>query len=136
MAQIPRGIRNNNPLNLIISNNEWLGKVTENTDGHFEQFISIVYGIRAAIMNARTIIRRNKPCSVWVLVKIWAPPNENNTASYIITVCKKVKCNPADVINPNDKSLLLRVLWAMAYVENGQEIPFILFENAWQLIKP
>ncbi|MCA9329527.1 hypothetical protein KDA11_02695, partial [Candidatus Saccharibacteria bacterium] len=34
----PRGIRNNNPGNIRISNNQWRGKipVSQNTDGSFE----------------------------------------------------------------------------------------------------
>ena len=46
---LPRGIRNNNPGNIVISNNSWQGKiaVAQNTDGHFEQFTELYYGLRA-----------------------------------------------------------------------------------------
>ena len=38
---LPRGYRNNNPLNIRYSrNNTWIGKVTPNTDGAFEQLLS------------------------------------------------------------------------------------------------
>lgn len=44
-----RGIRNNNPGNIRISQNKWQGKVPtdQNTDGAFEQFSAMKYGIRA-----------------------------------------------------------------------------------------
>lgn len=49
MANVTRGIRNNNPGNIRISTANWQGKIpiTQNTDGAFEQFVSMGYGIRA-----------------------------------------------------------------------------------------
>ena len=41
----PRGFRNNNWLNIRISNNNWQGKRTDNTDGAFEQFETPELGI-------------------------------------------------------------------------------------------
>ena len=55
---LPRGYRNNNPLNLRISNNNWAGKVYNNTDGAFEQFSSMAYGYRAAFMTIRKYLYR------------------------------------------------------------------------------
>lgn len=134
MPKLPRGIRNNNPLNLIISDNHWLGKVTENTDGHFEQFTSMLYGCRAAIINARTIIKRNKNCSVQDLISVWAPANENNTERYIEVVCTKGNFNRFERLDRSSKNQICRLLWAMAYVENGCDISFQYFENAWSII--
>jgi hypothetical protein len=34
----PRGWRNNNPGNVVISSAKWVGKVEFNSDGKFEQF--------------------------------------------------------------------------------------------------
>ena len=46
-----RGYRNNNPLNIRIDKkNPWLGRVIPNTDGEFEQFTSMAYGYRAAMV--------------------------------------------------------------------------------------
>lgn len=131
---LPRGIRNNNPLNLIISPNDWLGKVEHNNDGRFEQFTSLLYGIRAACINARTIIRRNKNCSVQDLINIWAPANENNTEAYITAVCKKANLSRFERLDPRNRNQMARLMWAMSYVENGQDISFQYFENAWALI--
>ncbi len=57
-TNLPRGYRNNNPLNLRISSSSWLGKVADNTDGVFEQFSDIRYGYRAAIKTIRNYITR------------------------------------------------------------------------------
>lgn len=48
-ASKPRGIRNNNPGNLKLTNIPWKGKIPNhlNTDGIFEQFENWYYGVRA-----------------------------------------------------------------------------------------
>jgi hypothetical protein len=48
---LPRGIRNNNPLNIRLNpDNAWQGKVPpkHNSDGAFEQFEDPIMGLRAA----------------------------------------------------------------------------------------
>ena len=87
-----RGIRNNNPLNIRHSADQWQGARAQQTDPSFVQFESMAYGYRAAwkvlesywnhftghglAFNVRTIISR------------WAPPKENDTENYIRTVLK------------------------------------------------
>ena len=44
-----RGLRNNNPLNIIKSENiNWQGEVKPSTDRNFAQFETLEYGLRAA----------------------------------------------------------------------------------------
>ena len=50
-TMLPRGIRNNNPLNIRLNpDNRWQGKVPpkHNSDGAFEQFHDPIMGLRAA----------------------------------------------------------------------------------------
>lgn len=138
MESLPRGIRNNNPLNLRISNNAWLGKVKDNTDGAFEQFTSMEYGLRAAFINIRTIIRRRLQHGSYTtlaqLIHIWAPSSDgNNEAAYVVTVTKYsgIKANEHIVINNKDQMCAL--LAAMAHVECGQEISRLRVDSAWNL---
>lgn len=42
-----RGIRNNNPLNIRHSKDQWQGVVATQTDQSFVQFESMAYGYRA-----------------------------------------------------------------------------------------
>lgn len=117
---LPRGIRNNNPLNLRISNNQWLGKVKYNTDGQFEQFTSMLYGIRAAIINIRTITRRNKDITLKGLIQIWAPANDgNNVANYVQQVTKLSGIKSDEKITIKEKKKICALVHAMAIVENG-----------------
>ena len=57
--RIPRGIRNNNPLNLRVGNN-WKGEVSQPTDHTFEQFTEMKWGVRAAFIVLRNYIKRHK----------------------------------------------------------------------------
>ena len=45
---LPRGIRNNNPLNIRRSKDQWQGMRREQTDPSFCQFENLAYGWRAA----------------------------------------------------------------------------------------
>ena len=45
---LPRGIRNNNPLNIRRSKDQWQGLRAQQTDAQFCQFETLEYGWRAA----------------------------------------------------------------------------------------
>lgn len=75
------GVRNNNPLNIRFSPmNNWKGQTGSNHG--FCTFADIELGFRAALVLLRNYVRRglNTPALV---VKTWAPENENDTKSYI-----------------------------------------------------
>lgn len=118
---IPRGIRNNNPLNIRIGNT-WLGEVPNPTDSEFEQFVSVRYGLRAAFVILRRYIRRygrNTPAKI---IRAWAPAVENNTQRYIEVVCKRSLIAPDEVIDYADKKTMVRLVKAMAFVECGVQL--------------
>lgn len=130
----PRGIRNNNPLNLRRSSNEWLGKIREGSDKEFEQFVSIEYGIRAAFVNIRTIMRRNRGCTLRRLIEIWAPAFENNTCAYVNRVCARTKLPQSHKLDFKDKKTMCLVAQAMAEVENGRLLDIKNFERAYDMV--
>lgn len=121
--KLPRGIRNNNPLNLRISNNPWRGKVYDGQDPAFEEFTSMVYGIRAAMINIRTIINRRiravGKCTLQDIINVWAPPSDgNNTRSYVQQVANAVgiATNVNIYFHPD---IIIPIVVAMCNVENG-----------------
>lgn len=117
----PRGIRNNNPLNIRIGNT-WLGEIPNPTDSDFEQFVSVRYGLRAAFVIMRRYIRRygrNTPAKI---IRAWAPAVENNTQRYIEVVCKRSLIAPDEVIDYADKNTMVRLVKAMAFVECGVQL--------------
>lgn len=130
----PRGLRNNNPLNIRVSHSAWQGKVTPNTDGSFEQFRSIEMGIRAAFIIVRRYIRFYHLDTPAGIIARWAPASENNTERYITTVCDRAQLARQTRLRYNDCATLCRLLQAMAFVEVGQSLPLSLFESAWALI--
>lgn len=133
MAKItPRGIRNNNPLNIRIGNT-WLGERDKPTDPAFEEFVTMEYGLRAAFIILRRYIRRYHKDTVTSIVSTWAPSVENNTLRYIDTVCARTGLAPDLHIKYEDKVAMCNLVSAMAFVECGQTIPMDKIERGYQM---
>ena len=118
---IPRGIRNNNPLNIRIGN-VWLGEVPNPTDNEFEQFVSMFYGLRAGFILLRRYIRRYHVTTVPDIISRWAPGSENNTVKYINTVCQLSSIAPDAQLDYGDEETLVNLVDAMILVECGQHV--------------
>lgn len=129
---IPRGIRNNNPLNIRIGNT-WLGERTNPTDPAFEEFVSIEYGLRAAFCILRRYIRRYHKNTVPAIVSTWAPASENNTQRYIDIVCKRSGISQTQQIRFEDKTTMCKLVEAMAFVECGQPIDGKKIEKGYSM---
>lgn len=116
--QVPRGIRNNNPLNIRIGNT-WLGERQNPTDPAFEEFVSIEYGYRAALLILRRYIRRYKRQTIAAIISTWAPPSENATQRYIDFVANKMGIAPDVPILYEDKETMTQLVAAMQMMECG-----------------
>ena len=121
MHMIPRGIRNNNPLNIRVGN-VWLGEVKNPTDPHFEQFNSMEYGLRAGFVLLRRYIRHYKRQTIEDIISSWAPSNENNTKAYIDTVVKVSGIPSNKILHYSDKETMCKLVDAMCFVENGKHV--------------
>ena len=129
---IPRGIRNNNPLNITIGNT-WLGERKNPTDPAFEEFVSIEYGLRAAFIILRRYIRRYHKNTVPDIVSTWAPASENNTQRYIDIVCQRSGISPTEQIRYEDETTMCKMVEAMAFVECGQPIDGKKIEKGYSM---
>ena len=118
---LPRGIRNNNPLNIRIGN-VWLGEIPNPTDNEFEQFVSMFYGLRAGFILLRRYIRRYHLTTVPDIISRWAPSSENNTVKYIDTVCQLSGIAPDTQMKYEDEETLVNLVDAMILVECGQHV--------------
>lgn len=118
---IPRGIRNNNPLNIRIGN-VWLGEVSNPSDPNFEQFISMVYGVRAGFVLIRRYIRHYHRTTIPQVIAAWAPSNENNTTAYIDKVCQVSGIERDVQLKFEDEDQMVALVDAMILVECGQHI--------------
>ena len=130
--KIPRGIRNNNPLNLRVGNN-WKGEVANPSDHTFEQFTEMKWGVRAAFIVLRNYIVRHKCNTIRKIIPRWAPANENNTRAYIATVSQRANIQPDEPISFDNTCQMIALLLAMCFVENGQEISLDDVVEGWLL---
>ena len=80
-----RGIRNMNPGNIRLGES-WLGLRTKQTDPDFCQFTSMIYGCRALLKLLRTYVEKRGCTTIRKVVERWAPPSENDTTSYVLSV--------------------------------------------------
>jgi hypothetical protein len=115
----PRGLRNCNPLNLENDGTPWLGAVPNPSEPRFVTFESMVYGIRAA---ARVLLNYQEKHHLATLTQIitrWAPPNENNTASYIAHVAQLTGISPDEPRTFRLPVPMGKLIRAMCIHENG-----------------
>ena len=130
MKTLPRGLRNNNPLNIRHSASRWQGARVEQTDKAFVQFISMTMGYRAAWRILETYYKHfeteHRPFTPRNIIYRWAPPDENDSEAYLRTVCRLANlAGNAPLVRPSrahdrtDREKLINLLAAMTCVENG-----------------
>lgn len=126
---LPRGIRNNNPGNLVRTSIPWEGKVphSKNPDARFEQFIELRYGLRAMMRDLISDIKGGKN-TVKSLISAYAPPTENNTATYISMVASAIGLSPLAVIDLSQETIIA-LCKAMVRVENGNSYSTYINDN-------
>lgn len=117
----PRGIRNNNPLNIRRNGTNWQGLAPVQTDKSFFQFRSMAYGYRAAIKIIQTYYTKYGLKTIRRIIHRWAPPSENNTERYIQVVSQRSGISPDAEISLYDQTQMIAIVSAMSYMENGVE---------------
>ena len=137
---LPRGIRNNNPLNIRrTAKDQWQGLRAQQTDASFCQFESLEFGWRAAFyLLTRTYYHKYRLFTIRAIINKWAPPNENLTATYIQNVCQLAKIGPDEPIGiPSDQPARWMALGvAMAIQENGTDsLDYFAMLRGWGLAR-
>lgn len=135
LSLLPRGIRNNNPGNLVQTSSTWKGKLpkSQNKDKRFEMFVSPEYGIRALIKLLQNYMTKgyNTPEKI---ISRYAPKNENDTRSYINLVSQSLGVNANTALHPT-KNTLQQLVFAIVKVENGGNyMTTQLFEKAYSMV--
>lgn len=120
--QIPRGIRNRNPLNIKWNpKNKWAGLVEneKRRDKVFCEFKDMAYGFRAAGKLLRKYIKDYKWNTIRKIIDHWAPSSENDTKAYASRVSLRMN-KPMDVVlDYNDTNTMIELMSAMCVQENG-----------------
>lgn len=119
VAKTPRGIRNNNPGNLVLSNDAWEGMAEVQNDERFVVFKEAKYGIRAMAKVLRSYKKLHGINSVSGVITRWAPPSENDTIHYIDSVLQHTGID--GYIDLDDHHTLFRMIDAIIKHENGQQ---------------
>ena len=135
-----RGIRNNNPLNIRHSADQWQGASETQTDKSFVQFKTMAYGYRAAWRILQTYYERfhaqGRGFTVRNILSRWAPPKENDTEAYIRTVLQitglggKENLLPPDNVDSYDR--LAKLIRAMTCMECGIPMQWVDNEAIFQ----
>lgn len=115
----PRGIRNNNPGNIEYNGTQWQGLDNPPSDGRYCRFTDPVFGIRALARVLGNYQRLYGINTVRGIINRWAPPVENDTASYINHVARVLGVGPDDVINVHDH--MTQLVQVITLHENGQQ---------------
>lgn len=134
----PRGIRNNNPLNIRKGNN-WLGERPNQTDPAFEEFTSMEMGIRAGFKLLRNYItgmngKREPADTIEKIIRRWAPESENDTKAYIRTVCNITGKHSREKIFFSNREFMCSLFRAMAYQECGVFLSLEQIQTGYDLI--
>lgn len=132
MKNEPRGLRNNNPLNIrYVEKNRWQGRVKteDKKDQKFEEFVSLKWGFRAAFIllhNYTTLFGKR---TIKDIITTWAPPSDgNNTNNYIKHICEDLSAADYCEIRFEDGTLMCGLVRAMARIEVGKsfELPIVM----------
>ncbi len=138
-VMLPRGIRNNNPLNIRRSKDQWQGMRREQTDPSFCQFENLAYGWRAAFkLLTRTYYHTYRLYTIRAIVTKWAPPNENNTRAYVENVSRLTGIGPDEPLGiPSESpSRWIALGAAMAIQENGiTSIDWFAMLKGWEMAR-
>ena len=134
----PRGIRNNNPLNIRKGNN-WKGERPVQKDKAFEEFVSMEYGIRAGFKLIRNYVTgfnglAAKMNTIDKIIRRWAPPTENATQKYIDFVSKDSGIPAHQRLAFNDKAKMVAIVDAMIFVECGQRVSREIISSAYDML--
>ena len=121
--KVPRGIRNNNPLNIIRTRTVWMGMAKEQKDKKFVTFEKMEYGWRAAfVLLTRTYYRKYHLDTIRKIITRWAPASDgNHTERYIAYVARYTR-RDADARLPapwEEPERWQDLAWVMAMMENG-----------------
>ena len=133
----PRGLRNNNPLNIRRGGSQWQGLKREQADSQFCQFTTMAYGWRAAfVLLTRTYYHKYRLFTIEGIINRWAPPRENDTRAYVDTVSGLMNYdkNLPLGIPSTFPTRWMRLAVAMSIVENGTKaFDYFAMLDGWDM---
>ena len=137
---LPRGIRNNNPLNIRrTGKDQWKELSKTQSDRSFCQFETLEWGWRAAFyLLTRTYYHKYRLYTIRGIVSRWAPSSENDTRAYIENVSRLTGISPDEPLGiPSEQpARWMMVGVAMAIQENGTtSIDYFAMLRGWEMCR-
>ena len=136
-SKLPRGLRNNNPLNIRRSGDKWQGLRVLQEDREFFQFSEMKWGWRAAFrLLCHTYYGKYKLRTIRAIITRWAPPKENNTEAYIRSVTDRIGIGPDKELGDPQihPTQWMMIGIAMAIVENGTtNLDYLSMLKGWEM---
>ena len=131
--QLPRGLRNNNPCNIRKNNIVYAGEIVPSQDEAFKQFSTMSYGYRATFVVLYTYQHRYGLDTIAKMISRFAPSNENHTEAYINSVADRSGVSANGRITATNGDVMIPIVAAMSFVENGVEASIADVEKGWKL---
>jgi hypothetical protein len=132
-AGAPRGIRNNNPTNILAGLIPWIGQV--GTDGAYIIFSAPLYGLRAAFRDLGNAHLVHGIATVRQVAQRWAPASANDPAAYAANVASYSGLPATAALDFNSEDQMTRLVRGMIGAENGGSwvnfYPPDLMHQAW-----
>lgn len=124
----PRGLRNNNPGNIIRTDISWAGEVPGD-DSAFETFGTPEAGLAAMAKNLRGYQTGHGDKTLRAIINRYSPPDAPGntpeaTENYISAVSQALGVGPDDPVNLTDPAIMQKLMPAMIGVENAGQQPF------------
>lgn len=119
---LPRGVRNNNPGNIVDLGRlgPWEGQTGR--DRNFAVFRTPEAGLRALGVNTISHQRLHGANTVEEIITRHAPASENNSRRYSQFVANELGVRPTDRIDTQDTNTLSRLMRAIITYENGAAV--------------
>jgi len=115
---LPRGLRNNNPLNIRHNKDYFQGEI-KGTDKSFKTFSCMPYGYRAGFVILHTYLMRGDN-TIEKIIARWAPPIENDTEKYIAFVERYTGIIRHKELTATHGADYVQIVSAMSFMENGK----------------
>lgn len=93
----------------------------------------MAWGYRAMFVLLDTYKRRHRCDTLRQMIDRYAPPVENNIAAYINTVATRSHVAPDSYISTDNREIMIPIVSAMSFVENGVPAVAADVEAGWKL---
>lgn len=126
-----------NPLLIKHSQRVFKGQAPEQPDTQFVKFETITWGLAAAFEIIHQYLLPDpigeNQYSLCDIIDRWTNDKQFNTANYVREVSNLSDCDPFQLLDFNNKPLIVSIVKAMAFLESGLCIPRPTLNRAYDL---